>query len=187
MTAIGSLNISSSTATNWLKEAQEYLLAAENPGGMMGALQNSKYAPGSLKAFLVNGQKTVASLVLISQSSLDAARDLAFQMANEAIEKRVAERLNASLGQVKSQTNYNPPTTLDPVIYFADGASLDTDSNILTRSDGKQIDVTSGKEYIDEQSVIRMANGAYLDTKNNILTLANGTKIDTVTGLNITT
>ncbi|MGA8823434.1 MAG: hypothetical protein WB613_11490, partial [Pseudolabrys sp.] len=74
---------------------------------------------------------------------------------------------------------------LDPTIFFADGSTLDTNSNVLTRSDGTQIDITTGAKVIDTSSMIQMANGAYLDTANNILTMPDGTEIDTVTGLKI--
>ena len=70
------------------------------------------------------------------------------------------------------QTNYTPPKGLDPVIYFEDGSSIDTTSNIMTMASGKQIDTTTGLEYHDPNSIISMANGAYLDTKNNILTMS---------------
>ena len=84
------------------------------------------------------------------------------------------------------QTNYNAPTELDPVIYFENGGSFDTTSNILTMADGKQFDTTTGLPYHDPNTIISMANGAYLDTKNNILTMSDGTQMDTITGLRIT-
>ena len=55
-----------------------------------------------------------------------------------------------------------------------DGSSLDTNNNILTMSDGTQIDTTTGAKFIDTSSIVQMANGAYLDTKNNILTMPDG-------------
>ena len=65
--------------------------------------------------------------------------------------------------------------------------SFDTANNILTMSNGTQIDTTTGLQIIDTSSMISMANGAYLDTKNSILHMSDGTQIDTVTGLKITT
>ncbi len=84
-----------------------------------------------------------------------------------------------------SQQIVQPKNVLDPFIYFDDGSSLDTNSNILTMSNGTQIDTTTGLKVIDTSSIIQMANGAYLDTKNNILTMPDGSQIDTVTGLKI--
>jgi hypothetical protein len=187
MAAISSVSIASSTASNWLKEAQSALLASENPGGMMGTLQNSRYAPGSVKSFLATSQSNASNLALISQNTLQAAADLTSQMAAAAVQKRNEERVNAAYNLVKLQTNYTPPKGLDPIVYFGNGSWLDTSKDILTLSDGKQIDTKTGKEYVDEKSLIRMANGAYLDTKNNVLHMADGTKIDSVTGLAITT
>ena len=107
-------------------------------------------------------------------------------MTAAANEKLRNERVQLAQKMNPQQTNYNPPAELDPVIYFEDGGSLDTASNILTMSNGKQIDTTTGLQYHDPKSIISMANGAYLDTQNNILTMGDGTKIDTVTGLKIT-
>ena len=78
-----------------------------------------------------------------------------------------------------------PKNMLDPFIYFSDGSSIDTNNNILTKSDGTQIDITTGAKVIDSASIMQLANGAYLDTKNNIMTMPDGTQIDTVTGLKI--
>ena len=187
MAAIANVNLASATAPNWLKEAQESLINAANPGGLMGALQNSKHKPGSIKSFLVNSQNNANGFAFISQGNLQAATNLAAQMASQAFEKRIAERLEAARLQSAPQVNYTPPKELDRIIYFGDGTTIDTVNGILTFPDGKQIDTKTGKEYIDEAFIIRMANGAYLDTKNSILHLADGTKIDTITHLVITT
>jgi hypothetical protein len=183
--AIAPINIASATGTNWLKEAQEAAAAAENPGGMIGALQDSKY-PGSIKNFLAQSQNTAANLALISQGTQQSAATLALQMADAAQAKRTQERLALQQKLNPQQQNFNPPTELDPFIYFEDGTTIDTVNNILTMSDGTQYDVLTGIEIFDQSSIISMANGAYLDTKKNILTMADGTKIDTVTGLQIT-
>ena len=178
--------IASSTAPNWLKEAQEALVAAESAGGMLGALQHARSKPGTIKTYLANSRNAAYGLALIAQGNVEAARDLAFKAAADAYNKRVSERLEEARAHATAQTNYTPPKTLDPVIYFANGSTLDTVKNILTLSDGTQIDAITGQSYVDERALIRMANGAYLDTKNNILVMADGTKIDTVTGLKIT-
>jgi hypothetical protein len=185
MTTIAPINIASSTATNWLKEAQDSLVAAENPGGLMGALQDARY-PASIKNFLTKSQNSANNLALIAQNTQQSAGSLAAQMASAAAQKRAAEKLAFAQKLNATQTNYNPPATLDPFIYFDGGSSIDTANNILTLSNGTQIDTTTGLQVIDSSSIINMANGAYLDTKNNILTMADGTKIDTVTGLQIT-
>ena len=74
---------------------------------------------------------------------------------------------------------------LDPFIYFQDGSSIDTNSNILTMANGTQIDTTTGLKVVDTSSIMQLANGAYLNTATNILTMADGTQIDTVTGLTV--
>lgn len=183
--AISSINIASSTGTNWLKEAQEALDAAENPGGMMGALQNSKDDPGSIDTFLAQSQKIADNLAQIN-SDTSSQNTLMMQMSDAAQQKLASERQALQQKMTAQQTNYTPPTELDSFIYFDDGTSIDTVNNIMTMSDGTQIDTTTGQELIDSASIINMANGAYLDTKNNVLTMADGTKFDTVTGLKIT-
>ena len=183
--AISPINIASATGTNWLKEAQEAAAAAENPGGMMGALQDSKY-PGSIKNFLAKSEKTAANFALISQGTQQSAATLALQMADAAQAKRMQEKLAQAQKFNQQATNYNPPTELDPIIYFEDGTNIDTTTNIMTLLNGTQIDITTGHEVVDLSSIVNLANGAYIDTKKNIMTLADGTKIDTVTGLQIT-
>jgi len=187
MTAIAPINIASATASNWLKEAQTALIAAASPGGLMGALQNARHADGSIKNFLSNSQSMANNFALISSNNLQDAANLTAQIAAETVQNTIAERLAAAQKRSAPQTNYTPPKELDPFIYFADGSSIDTQNNILTLSDGTQIDITTGAPYIDPGSLIQMANGAYLDTKNNILTLSDGTKIDTITGLIVST
>ena len=184
--AIASVNAASATSSNWLKEAQDSLAASETPGGMMGALQDARSDPASLKTFLAKSQNAMFNLAQIVQNNQTSAGALYAQMATAAAQKRADAQaaLQAKLNPV--QTNYNPPSQLDPVIYFDDGSNIDTGTNIWTKADGTQIDTTTGQSYIDPKSIVSMANGAYLDTKNNILTMSDGTKIDTVTGLKIT-
>jgi hypothetical protein len=182
--AIAPLNIASATGVNWLKEAQEAADAAANPGGIMGALQDSKY-PGSIENFLTKSQKTMANFAQISASTQSSAATLALQMADAAQAKRIEEKLALQQKFNQQPTNYNPPTELDPIIYFGDGSNVDTTTNVLTLLNG-QIDITTGQEVVDLSSIINLANGAYIDTKKNIMTLPDGTKIDTVTGLRIT-
>ena len=153
---------------------------------MMGALQDARYSSGSIKTFLAKSQNTMYSLAQIAQSNRTSVGALAAQMSSAAAQKRYAEQvaLMAKLNPVHS--NFNPPRELDPFIYFEDGSSIDTDRNILTMSNGKQIDTITGLKYHDPKSIISMVNDAYLDTQNNILTMADGTRIDTITGLTIT-
>ena len=185
--AIASVNAASATAPNWLKEAQESLVASESPGGLLGTLQDATAAnPGSIKTFLAKSQNNMNAFARISQNSQSAAGALVSQMSAAANQKLREERITLAQKMNPQQTNYTPPTELDSVFYFEDGTTIDTASNIMTFVSGKQIDTVTGLEYHEPGSLISMANGAYLDTKNNILTMSDGTKIDTVTGLTIT-
>ena len=144
----------------------------------------SKIAGRIDKVLVREGDKVKAGQVLVTFDDREMMATL--QQSQAAAQKRHDElvALAAKLNPV--QSNFNPPKGLDPFIYFEDGSSLDTTSNILTMSNGKQIDTTTGLEYHDPKSIVSMANGAYLDTKNNILTMSDGTKVDTITGLKIT-
>ena len=103
-------------------------------------------------------------------------------MPNNKTTKNIQESADALSA---TQQMVQPKNVLDPIMFFADGSTLDTNSNMMTMSNGTQIDTTTGAKVIDSSSIIQMANGAYLDTKNNILTMPDGTEIDTVTGLKI--
>jgi hypothetical protein len=184
--AISAVNIASATGTNWLKEAQTSLAASEAPVGMMGALQDARSGSYSIKTFLAKSQNNMYALAQIAQSSQTSAGQLAAQMSSAAAQKRYAEQVALQMKLNPVHENYNPPRELDPVIYFDDGSSIDTTSNTMTLSNGKQIDTTTGLEVVDPKTIIQMANGACLDTKNNILTMSDGTKINTITGLTIT-
>jgi hypothetical protein len=185
--AIASVNAASATSPNWLKEAQQSIAASASPGGLLGTLQDATASnPGSIRTFLAKSQNNMNAFAQIAQSNQSAAGSLAAQMSAAANDKLRNERVLLAQKMNPQQTNYNPPTELDPVIYFEDGGSLDTSSNILTMASGKQIDTTTGLQYHDPKSIISMANGAYLDTQNNILTMGDGTQMDAITGLKIT-
>jgi hypothetical protein len=185
--AIAPISAASATSSNWLKEAQDAIASSESSGGMMGTLQSAAHnQPGSLRSFLASSQSISNNLALIAQSTATSAGALAIQMSDAAAQKRQQELAARAQALNPQETNFTPPAGLDPVIYFEDGTSIDTTTNIMTLPNGKQIDTTTGLEYHDPATIVSMANGAYLDTKNNILTMADGTKIDTVTGLAIT-
>ena len=56
------------------------------------------------------------------QSTQSSAATLALQMADAAQAKRMQEKLALQQKFNQQPTNYNPPTELDPVIYFEDGS-----------------------------------------------------------------
>jgi hypothetical protein len=192
MGAIPSVSgIASSTSSNWLSEAQSAIQASESSGGMMGALQTasgSKNSSGSISSFLAESQANADALASIAQNSVQAAGQFYAQLAvtegQQAAQDRAAKE--AALLNPPQQTNFTPPLQLAPVLYNSDGSSLDTTSNIMTLSNGTQIDITTGLKYVDPGSIIQMANGAYLDTTSNILHESDGTQVDATTGIKIT-
>jgi hypothetical protein len=175
-----------SAVPNWLEDAFTSIQnEKKNNGGLMGMLRNSG-GDGSIKSYLKRSVNNANAFALISQNGTSNAVSLITQLAaqnmereNEKQMKKVMADLEASHNRVKEKN------VLDSVIYFNDGSTIDTNSNIRTTPDGTQYDTITGALYVDPTSIVQMANGAYLDTKNNSLTLPDGTRIDTVTGLKI--
>ncbi|HVO94691.1 MAG TPA: hypothetical protein VMT22_17710 [Terriglobales bacterium] len=174
------------TTASWLNDAITSIQNSQNLGGILGALGNS--GDGSISSFL--GQSSTASnnFALISQNSVTNAGQFYAQLAAQNQQQRQQEQLQKVAEDLqRSQSMVQPKSMLDPVIYFADGTTIDTTSNILTRPDGTQYDVTTGAKYTDPSQLIQMANGSYLNAQTNILTMSDGTQIDTVTGLKVST
>jgi hypothetical protein len=48
-----------------------------------------------------------------------------------------------------TQQQVQRKNALDPVIYFQDWSTIDTNSHILTMADGTQIDTTTGTKVVD--------------------------------------
>jgi len=116
--ALAAVSAASSTSNNWLKEAQESLAASEQPGGMLGTLQDARSGSASIKTFLAKSQNTAYALAQITASNQTSANALLVQMSQTAAQKRRDEltALAAKLNPV--QTNYTPPKGLDPIVYF---------------------------------------------------------------------
>jgi hypothetical protein len=175
--------VSPVSAANWLADA--WVAIQQEDGGLVGALDAAGKSDGSIKSFLNNSSRAGDALALVAQNNSSAAANLAAQIAAQRIQDEMAAKLQDALS---AGTVPEPPKPLlDAFVYYDNGSWLDTTSNVLTRSDGTQVDITTGAEVIDPNTIITMANGAYLNTKTNILTLSDGTRIDTVTGLKVST
>jgi uncharacterized protein YidB (DUF937 family) len=176
---------SASGAASWLGDTITAIQNQANEGGLIGMLQNSG-GNGSISSFLGASQNSSNQLALISQNSVTNMSSLVAQMASQNAQNQNQKKLQDAMDALSAtQQAVQPKNVLDPIIFFADGSTLDTNSNVLTMSDGTQIDTTTGAKVIDTSSIVQMANGAYLDTKNNILTMPDGSEIDTITGLKI--
>jgi hypothetical protein len=176
---------SASGAVSWLGDTITAIQNQANEGGLIGMLQNSG-GNGSISSFLGASVKSSNQLALISQNSVTNKSSLVAQMASQNVQDQNQKKLQDAMDALAAtQQVIQPKNVLDPVIYFANGSSLDTNSNVMTMSDGTQIDTTTGAKVVDTSSIVQMANGAYLDTKNNILTMPDGSQIDTITGLKI--
>jgi hypothetical protein len=180
-----STSATASASANWLGNTYAAIQSEQNPSGLLGMLQNSG-GNGSLTSFLNQSSSFASDLATISQTSVTNAGSLVAQIAATNQQKINAQKLKDSLDQLsQTQQAVLPKNVLDPTIYFANGSTLDTNSNILTMPDGTQYDTTTGAKYVDPASIMQLTNGAYLNTQTNILTMADGTQIDTVTGLKV--
>lgn len=176
---------STGTTANWLAGALEDIRNSQLVGGMMGALGTAaKSKPGSISSFLNNNSTLSTQFALINQNSTVSATTLALQMGDAVKQAAADAKMKKAIEDFSAASHaVQPKNVLDPVIYFEDGSTLDTNANILTNSKGKKFDALTGRPYTDPAAIIQMANGAYLDTMNNILTMPDGSQIDTITGL----
>jgi hypothetical protein len=178
----------SGQGSDWIASTMTAIKNSTSQGGILGALASSGGDQGSISSFLQQSSAASNNLTLISQGNLSSTSAFYAQIASSNEQARQQDALQKALAALsQSQGQVQAKNVLDPFIYLADGTSIDTENNILTRPDGSQYDITTGAKYVDPASVMQLANGAYLDTKNNILTMSNGTKIDTVTGLKVST
>ena len=154
----------------------------------MGALASAGSNDGSISSFLGQSSSAANNLATISQTSVSNASAFYAQLAAQNQQQRQQDELTKVAGQLnQSQNMVQLKNVLDPIIFFSDGTTIDTTSNIMTRPDGTQYDVTTGAKYVDPTDLIQMANGSYLNTSTNILTMSDGTQIDTLTGLKVST
>lgn len=187
-TAYGAVGVSSSSGStaSWIASTMTAIKNSQNQGGLLGMLQDA--ADGSTSSFLAQSSSFANDFADIAQSNVSSRSTFYTQLAAQNAQTQSAQTLQQTMDALqRSQQAVQPKNVLDPVIYFSDGTTIDTNSNIMTKPDGTQYDITTGAKYVNPADIIQMANGSYLDTQNNILTLADGTQIDTVTGLIIST
>jgi|SRR5690242_304821 hypothetical protein len=193
MTSVSSSNsyaslFAASAMPNWLASTITAIQNQANQGGLLGMLANAGNNNGSISSFLSSSVSNANAFATIATSSVTNTSSLVAQIAAQNQQDQQAKQLEDAFTALQSsQQEIQPKNVLDPIIYFDDGSTIDTNANILTMQNGTQIDTTTGTKVIDPASLIQLANGAYLDTQNNILTMPDGTEIDTVTGLKIST
>lgn len=171
----------SSGMPDWIGSTVEAIQASKTMGGMMGALNDAR--KGNARKSFAN---VANSFALIAQNNVTNASSFYAQLAAQAMEKRQEKVMQQVLKDLsRSHNMVKPKNVLDAMIFFADGSTLNTETNIMTMVTGKQYDITTGAEYTDPAFIVQMANGAYLNTQTNVLTMPDGTQIDTVTGLKV--
>jgi len=173
------------SSSNWLNETMVAIQNSANTGGILGALASG--GDGSIDSFLGQSSTGANNFALISQNNVTNASAFYAQIASQNLQQRNAEKLKKVFDALNQASHQVHAQNVNPFVYLADGTSIDTEANIMTRPDGNQYDITTGALYVNPADVIQIANGAYLNTKTNILTLGDGTQIDTVTGLKVST
>ena len=149
-TAINSATVSSrhgqlfAASTDWVKNAYTAIQNSNNAGGLLGMLRDAR-ADSSIKSFLGKSTSTANAFAQISQNSVTNAGSLVAQIATQNKQRADAKKLQDALTSLSAtQQQVQRKNVLDPVIYFQDGSTIDTNSNILTMADGTQIDTTTG-------------------------------------------
>lgn len=174
------------TTAGWMNDAVTQIQNEQNSGGILGALANS--GDGSIGSFLSESSLNAGNFALISQNNLTNSVQFYTQLAAQNQQQQQQEQLQKVADALQQeQSMVQPKSLLPPVIFFADGTTIDTTSNIMTKPDGTQYDATTGAKYVDPADLIQLGNGAYIDTQTNIMTMADGTQIDTTTGLTVST
>lgn len=182
------LGATAAGSTDWVADTMAKIKASEDQGGLLGMLSDTaaNYNDSAATKFLKNSQSAANMFSTISQTSVTSYSALiAKQVQARQAEQQKKQLADALQALQSSQTMVQAKNVLDPMIYMADGSTIDTDNNIMTMVNGDQYDITTGAKYVDPSAIIQMANGSYLDTKNNILTMPDGTRIDAVTGINL--
>jgi hypothetical protein len=172
-------------SSSWLGDTITAIQNSQNLGGILGALGST--SDGSINSFLGQSSTSANNFALISQNNVTNASAFYAQIASQNLQQRQQEQLQKALSELSQTQNQVLPKNVNPFVYLSDGSTINTETNIMTSSNGTQYDITTGAKYIDPADLIQMANGAYLNTKTNILTLGDGTQIDTVTGLKVST
>ena len=184
--AVSVLNPGSNS--NWLASTISAIQSSANQAGIMGALASAGSNDGSIGSFLGQSSSAANNFATISQQNVSNASAFYAQLAAQNQQQQQQDQLQQAFDALnQTQNMVQPKNVLDPIIFLPDGTTIDTSSNIMTRPDGTQYDVTTGAKYVDPTDVIQMANGSYLNTSTNILTMSDGTQIDTVTGLKVST
>lgn len=179
-----SLNISQ--GSDWIASTVTAIKNSQSSAGILGALENSRNGV-SISSFLSSSTSFANNFATIVQTNVTNSGSLYAQIASDNQQKAAAQKTQDALNALAAaQQNVQPGTNLDPVIYLGNGVTIDTTSNIMTMTNGTQIDITTGAKVVDPSTIIEMGNGSYLNTSTNILTLSDGTQIDTVTGLQVT-
>jgi hypothetical protein len=177
-----------SSKSDWLSSTETAIKNSQNQAGIMGALNSLSRSggSGSIGSFLSSSKAFAGNFATIAQSTVSKYGSYYAQIANQNQQKAAKKKL---LDALKALNKPKPPQNakLDPTLFLGNGVTVDTQSNIMTLTNGTQIDITTGAKVVNSADIVQMGNGAYLNTATNIMTLSDGTEIDTVTGLKVNT
>jgi len=178
----------SSRNSDWLASTETAIKNSQHQAGIMGALNSlaGSGGSGSISSFLSNSTSFANNFATIAQTNVSKYGSYYAQIANQnqqaAAQKKLMDTLNALHSAQPA-----PQNKLASVLYLGNGVTVDTQSNIMTMTDGTQIDIATGSKVVNSADIVQLGNGSYLNTVTNIMTLSDGTQIDTVTGLKVNT
>lgn len=187
--AIGSAVSAAANSTDWISGAYA-AINTKSSGGILGALDTASKTnnPGSIKNFLKNSQAGANAFANIAGNNLTSQSSFIAQIAAQQLQKAADAKMQKAFDDLNAaKSMVQAGNVLDPTVYFENGSYLDTTNNILTLTSGKQVDTTTGLEYVDPANRLDVGNGAWINTKTNVMTMSNGARIDIVTGLKVTT
>lgn len=123
-------------SSDWLKDTYTAIQNDNNAGGLLGMLRSAGSNDGSLSSFLSSSASTANNFALISQNTVTNASSLVAQIASQNQKTADTKKLQDALASLSaSQQAVAPKNVLDPIIFFDDGSTIDTNSNILTMAD----------------------------------------------------
>ena len=152
------LNMSS----GWLADTYTAIKNSQNAGGLIGMLDNAR-GDNSLKSYLKRTQAASNGFALIAQSGVANAGAFYSQLAQSGQQKLANERLEQAFKDLERTKNMvQKGNVLDPIIFFANGSTLDTNRNIHDPRGmiGEALGVDMHVVTADEAPLRRIANAS---------------------------
>ncbi len=135
--------------SDWIASTVTAIKNSQSQAGIMGALARSGNGV-SISSFLASSSAFASNFATIAQTAVTNNGSLSAQIASDNQKAAAAKKTQDAIDALNAaQQMVKPTNTLDPVVYLGNGVTVDTTSNIMTMSDGSQIDITTGAQVVD--------------------------------------